>query len=228
MDPHDHRLINVGVELTREIPVDTISVNIDLQGTHKTRSECTDEYNVLLKEVREALVGIGIPADEIKNDDFRITPHTEELYKKDEDGDYYIVREVARGYEYTAGLSLKLPFADLDDAKAIWAALMSCGEEVTFSIDFCLADEDGAKCALLADAVAEGRRRAEILAAAAGAHITGIHTIDYEYGSSGYRGGYMRTAADFSTAPYGSAPDFNPSDEKIECSVRMQWRMELG
>lgn len=227
MDPQDYRLINVGVELTREIPVDTISVSIDLQGTHETRSECTEEYNVLLKEVREALVGAGIPADEIKNDDFRITPHTEELYKKDEYGDYYIATEAVRGYEYTAGMSLKVPFADLDDAKAIWAALTGCGEAVTFTIVFCLADEDAAKCSLLADAVAEGRRRADILAAAAGAHVTGIHTIDYDYGGSIHRGGYLRTTADFPSTPFGAAPDFNPSDEKIECSVRMQWRIEL-
>ena len=229
MDSQDHRIISIGVELERNVPVDTINVRIDLEGTHDTKAECVNEYNALLKEVRDALVSAGIPADEVKNDDFRITPHTEELYEKDEDGDYYCVTEVVRGYEYTAGMTLERPLTDLDDAKAIWAALVDCGDDVTFSIGFGLGDEDAAKSALLAEAVTKGRRRADTLAAAAGAHVTGIHAIEYDYGRNNYRGGYLAApSSDFGGSSFDSAPDFNPSDESISCSVRMQWRMELN
>ena len=37
MDSQDYRLVNVDVELERDFPVDTISVTINLEGTHKTR-----------------------------------------------------------------------------------------------------------------------------------------------------------------------------------------------
>ena len=122
MDSQDHRLVNVDVELERDFPVDTISVTINLEGTHKTREACTNEYNQLLAEVLAALAGAGIPADEVKNSDYHISAHTEELYVKDEDGDYYQATNKLVGYDYSASMSLTRPFADSDDAKAIWVA----------------------------------------------------------------------------------------------------------
>ncbi|MBQ1839743.1 MAG: SIMPL domain-containing protein [Atopobiaceae bacterium] len=228
MDSQDYRIINVGVDLRRDFPVDTISVSVDLRGTHDTRAECTSEYNRLLREVLDALVGIGIPADEVKNSDFRISAHTEALYAKDEGSDYYYVTNRLMGYDYSANMSLTRPFANSEDAKAIWVALASCSDPMHFSISFCLADMEEAKSSLLAEAVAEGHRRAGILAEAAGAHVTGIHTISYEY-ADGYQMGNM--LAPPSAALYKSresAPDFNPADVSVRCSVQMQWRMELG
>ncbi len=228
MDSQDHRLVNVDVELERDFPVDTISVTINLEGTHKTREACTNEYNQLLAEVLGALTGAGIPADEVKNSDYHISAHTEELYVKDEDGDYYQATNKLVGYDYSASMSLTRPFADSDDAKAIWVALASCSDAVHFSVDFTLADREAAKSSLLADAVAEGRRRADILAAAAGARVTGIHSISYGYARSYARGAMMAPAGNALYKAYESAPNFNPEDQSITCAVQMQWRMELG
>jgi len=227
MDSQDYRIISVGVDLERDFPVDTIDVGISLRGTHDTRAECTSEYNELLTEVLDALAGAGIPKDKVKNSDFHVSAHTEELYKKDEDGDYYYVTDKLKGYDYSANMSLRMPFDDSDTAKAIWIALTSCGDKVHFSVDFCLDDEDKAKSSLLAEAVAEGRRRADILAAAAGARVTGIHAIEYEYASRGYVRGNMMAPSGAIYKSLESAPNFNPADESISCTVTMQWRMEL-
>ena len=228
MDTQDYRIVNVGVDLERDFPVDTISVRIDLRGTHDTREECTNEYNRLLEEVLDALAGIGIPKNEVKNGSFNISAHTEALYAKDEGGNYYYATNRLTGYDYYAKMSLTRPFTDSEDAKAIWIALAGCSDTVHFSISFCLADMEEAKSSLLAEAVAEGRRRADILAGAAGAHVTGIHTISYEY-ASGYQMDNMVAPAGFALRKsYETAPDFNPADERITCAVQMQWRMELG
>jgi uncharacterized protein YggE len=226
MDSQDYRIVNVGVDMERNFPVDTISVSIDLEGTHDTREECTSEYNRLLGEVLDALAGIGIPKDEVKNSRFHVSAHTEALFAKDEFGDYYHATEKIVGYDYSADMSLTRPMTDSDDIKAIWVALTSCSEPVNFSIDFCLDDMEQAKSSLLAEAVAEGRRRADILAAAAGAHVTGIHTIGYEY-ARGYPTGGMAAPMAAAYKSLESAPDFNPEDVGVRCSVQMQWRMEL-
>lgn len=227
MESRDYRIVNVGVDLERDFPVDTISVRIDLRGTHDTREACTNEYNLHLKEVLDALMGMGIPKDEVKNSSFNVSAHTEALYAKDEGGNYYYATNRLMGYDYSAEMSLTRPFTDSEDAKAIWVALAGCSDTVHFSISFCLADMEEAKSSLLAEAVTEGRRRADILAEAAGAHVTGIHTISYEY-ASGYQTGTMMAP------PMGalyksreSAPDFNPADVSVRCAVQMQWRMEL-
>ena len=121
----------------------------------------------------------------------------------------------------------------LASAAGILAVLVlvsgECGGEVEFYISFNLADEDAARSTLLAEAVAEGRKRADVLATAAGASLAGIHTITYEYGrGGGYRYDALCAPSGPSSNPGFSTPDFNPADETIERRVDMQWRLELA
>lgn len=222
------RLINIGIEIEKDFPIDTIHVAINLEGRKDTKEECTSEYNRLLEAIKDSLEDAGIPRDEIKNGSYRVSTHTERLYVKDEDGDYYVAASELRGYEYSASMTLERPYSD-DEAKRIWIALVECGDDVEFYIRFNLADEDAARSTLLAEAVAEGHKRADVLAAAAGASLAGKHTITYEYGrGGGYRYDALCAPSGPSSNPGFSTPDFNPADETIKCRVDMQWRLELA
>lgn len=214
------KLVNIGVTQSKSFPATQLRVNISLSNHHAQRDDCTREYNKLLAEVCDALVAIGIPVEEIKNSDFRVSTHWKTLYKK-EYGDFYAHENVPDGYDYNAQISV-VRDADADEAKAIWKALSGCDEAVHFSFDYALKDEAKLKDSLLADAVKEGRRRAEILAEAAGAKVVGIQSIDY-----GYEGGYgVRACFCECKADFDEAPEFNPEDIVVSCDVRMQWAME--
>ncbi|MBQ6395775.1 MAG: SIMPL domain-containing protein [Atopobiaceae bacterium] len=220
----DSRLLSIGVSLERSFPVDVLNVNVSIHGRRDTENECVEAYNSHLDDVREALSCAGIPTDGIRNSDFNVYAHTEQLFVKD-GGGYYVATTELRGYEFNAHVDAECP-ASTELAKRIWKALVGCGDEVEFSLGFGLKDEDAARSALLEEAVGEGRRRAEILAHSAGAEVTGIHSIEYEYGE-GNRFGRNRLFAMAKDSAAGSAPSFNPADATVDCTVRMQWRMEL-
>ena len=214
------KLVNIGVTQSRSFPANQLRVNVSLSDHRKDRNECTSEYNRLLAEVRDALIGIGIPAEDIKNSDFRVSTHWKTLYKK-EDGSFYVHENVPDGYDFNAQISV-VRDADAEEAKAIWKALSSCDDAVQFSLNYALKNEADLKSSLMADAVKEGRRRAEILAEASGEKISGIRSIDY-----GYDGGFgMRACYCESKVMFDEAPEFNPEDIEVSCDVRMQWAME--
>ena len=72
--------------------------------------------------------------------------------------------------------------------------------------------------------------REELICAAeaAGARVTGIHSISYGYARSYARGAMIAPAGNALYKAYESAPNFNPEDQSITCAVQMQWRIELG
>lgn len=48
------RLINIGIEIEKDFPIDTIHVAINLEGRKDTKEECTSEYNRLLEAIVDA------------------------------------------------------------------------------------------------------------------------------------------------------------------------------
>lgn len=63
------------------------------------------------------------------------------------------------------------------------------------------------------------------IAEAAGAKVTGIHGISYEYDDGGYM--IAKGCAPAMGGIDDEAPEFNPDDVYVECEVRMQWSMEV-
>ena len=49
------RTINVSTNMSTQVPPDTINVDITIQGTSKTREECTTKYNELLQTMKDSL-----------------------------------------------------------------------------------------------------------------------------------------------------------------------------
>ena len=215
------KLVSIGVTHYKDFPADQLRVSIDLSGHFDDRSACTREYNLILTQVRDALTKIGIPADSIKNSDYTVSAHKKLLYVRQDDRYYHAATEID-GYDYSASISVNRD-ADSEEAKAIWIALCSCDNSVQFKLSYGLKDEEQLKATLLAEAVSEGRRRAEILANAAGAQLAGIHSIGYEYDGDC---DYGLACACSPSAADDSAPDFNPEDVGIECRVNMQWVMD--
>ena len=79
----NERLICIGVELEESFTPDELNVVVSLGGEHESREECLAEYNRTMRRLIEALVEAGIPASEIKDGDFELSPHVEDLYRKD-------------------------------------------------------------------------------------------------------------------------------------------------
>ena len=220
------RTIDVSTKLSTQVPPDTINVEITLQGASKTREECTARYNVLVQTIKEALEKNRLSASILKSNKYSVCGHEENRYKKDDEGDYYVAEKKLLGYDFRAKLSIKQQL-EKDLVEKIWKALITCGDEVTFSVEFSIAHNATIKDKLSVDAIIACHQKANLLAKAAGAKVVGLKHADYDF--NGRELAYK--ACDhiaFCESDYGNqVPTFDSSDIDICCYVSTSWDIEL-
>ena len=220
------RTIDVSTNLSTQVPPDTIDVDITIRGTSKIREDCTAKYNVLLQTVKDALEKNGLPASILKNNNYSVSGHEENRYKKDGEGDYYVPEKKLLGYDFHAKLSIKQHLEE-DLVEKIWKALSSCGNEVTFSVEFSKAHDDVIKDSLSIDAIVACRQKANLLAKAAGAKVIGLKHADYDFERGGLTYSACACSAFDKSDRRNQVPTFDPSDIDIYCYVETTWEIEL-
>lgn len=220
------RTIDVSTNLSTQVPPDTIDVDITIRGTSKIREDCTAKYNVLLQTVKDALEKNGLPASILKNNNYSVSGHEENRYKKDGEGDYYVAEKKLLGYDFHAKLSIKQHLEE-DLVEKIWKALSSCGNEVTFSVEFSKAHDDVIKDSLSIDAIVACRQKANLLAKAAGAKVIGLKHADYDFERGGLTYSACACSAFDKSDRRNQVPTFDPSDIDIYCYVETTWEIEL-
>jgi hypothetical protein len=220
------RTIDVSTKLSTQVPPDTINVDITIRGTSKIRENCTVKYNTLLQTIKDALEKNGLPASILKNNNYSVSGHEVNWYKKDDEGDYYVAEKKFLGYDFRAKLSIKQQLEE-DLVEKIWKALSSCGDEVTFSVEFSIAHNDTIKDNLSVDAIVACHQKANLLAKAARAKVVGLKHADYDFDRRELVYKACARSA-FYNSDYGNqVPTFDPSDIDIYCYVETTWEIEL-
>lgn len=220
------RTIDVSTNLSTQVASDTINVDITIQGTSKTREECTARYNALLQTMKDALEQNGLPASILKNNRYSVTSHQVNRYKKDNEGDYYVSKKIIRGYIFQANLSIKQHLKE-DLVEKIWKTLSSCGNEVTFSVEFSIENDDAIKNNLCIDAVIACRQKANLLAKSAGAKVIGLKYADYDFKRRDLTYTACAQSAFYKSDSRNQVPTFDPSDIDVNCYVSTTWDIEL-
>ena len=220
------RTIDVSTKLSTQVPPDTINVDITIRGTSKIRENCTAKYNTLLQTIKDALEKNGLPASILKNNNYSVSGHEVNWYKKDDEGDYYVAEKKFLGYDFRAELSVEEHLEE-DLVEKIWKALSSCGDEVTFSVEFSIAHNDTIKDNLSADAIIACHQKANLLAKAAGAKVVGLKHADYDFKRKDLTYTACACTAFDKSDCRNPAPAFDPSDIDVNCYVSTSWDIEL-
>ena len=220
------RTIDVSTKLSTQVPPDTINVEITLQGASKTREECTARYNVLVQTIKEALEKNRLSASILKSNKYSVCGHEENRYKKDDEGDYYVAEKKLLGYDFRAKLSIKQQL-EKDLVEKIWKALITCGDEVTFSVEFSIAHNATIKDKLSVDAIIACHQKANLLAKAAGAKVVGLKHADYDFKRRDLTYTACACTAFDKSDRRNPAPAFDPSDIDVNCYVSTTWEIEL-
>lgn len=220
------RTIDVSTKLSTQVPPDTINVDITIRGTSKIRENCTAKYNTLLQTIKDALEKNGLPASILKNNNYSVSGHEVNRYKKDDEGDYYVAEKKFLGYDFRAKLSIKQQLEE-DLVDKIWKALSSCGNEVTFSVEFSKAHDDVIKDSLSIDAIVACRQKANLLAKAADAKVIGLKHADYDFERGGLTYSACACSAFDKSDRRNQVPAFDPSEIDIYCYVETSWDIEL-
>lgn len=121
--------------------------------------------NEKIAAIKQALLDAGVQETEINTDSINIYANY----------DYSDNTEVIVGY--TANNSLSVRTTDIDNVGALIDAAFAAGANTLDNVQFTVQDDSKAREQALTKAVEDARRKADVLAAAAGMQVTAIESI---------------------------------------------------
>ncbi len=160
--------IHVRPDLTR--------VYVTLEKTWPTYDETLRRSSEETEQIRDLLHGFGFQAEDLKTLEYRVDTEYEGY---EENGAY---RRRFVGYRCVHRMKVEFP-SDSERLGKLLNALAGSPAEPEFSIGYAVKDAEAARERLLGLALADAKRKAEVLASAAGVSLREIRTVDYSWSS---------------------------------------------
>ena len=160
------------------VPADTAVVNIGVNIRNKDVTKAQQHANEIIAAVRKVLTENGIPAEDIN------TGYVD-LYAIYDYSSFLGVETIST---YTANSTLAIRLTDMSLVGKVIDLAFGAGANTLNGVQFSAADTEEAQTEALKQAVEEARKKAEVLAEAAGLKIAGIEAIN-EAGTYSYDSG---------------------------------------
>ena len=175
-DGKDETEINVNGNGEVLVAADTAVITLGITTQNKDVLEAQNTVNAAIEKIRTALIENGIKKEDINTDRLRI----------------YAVYDYSKDVEqltaYNASSYLAIRTTDMNMVGTIIDLAFGAGANTLNNIEFSASDTEEASAEALTAAVKDARKKAEIMAAAAGMKITGIESITESYSYSGDSG----------------------------------------
>ena len=169
------RIIKVTGKGKLAVRPDTIQLNIRAEGVLKDYAEAVNKSAEHTASIRKAIESAGLDPKDLKTVNFAVDSKYEGYTDRNNNWKQRFV-----GYEYQHALYIKFE-NDNSLLGRVLTELTKCSLPVEFSIGHTVKDPEAVKTELLAKAVEDSRKKAEVLAAAAGLKLGRIVTIDYSW-----------------------------------------------
>ena len=144
---------------------DLAIVTVGVQETSKDVLEAQSTVNEKIAAIKQALLDTGVEESEINTDSINIYANY----------DYSDNTEVIVGY--TARNSLSVRTTDMDNVGSLIDAAFVAGANTLDNVQFTVQDDTQAREQALTMAVEDARRKADVLASAAGLQVASIERI---------------------------------------------------
>lgn len=214
-DEKDKTEINVNGNGEVLVAADTAVITLGITTQNKDVLEAQNTVNAAIEKIRTALIENGIKKEDINTDRLRIYAV------------YDYSNNVERLTAYNASSYLAIRTTDMDMVGKIIDIAFGAGANTLNDIAFSASDTEESSTEALTAAVKDARRKAEIMAAAAGLKITGIESITESYsysGDSGVNAFYKNAVmADEAT---GASTLVQASKLKVSASVSIVFEAE--
>ncbi len=201
---------------------DVTVITMDLAGVFPDYSEAMERSAEDTENLKKALAPLGFDPKDIKTSKFDFGAKFDSHY---DNGKY--IKEFL-GYKYIH--KLKIEF-DSDNRRLgeILSVLAGCGAKPEFEISYTIKDKESAKNEMLAKAVVDARRKAEMLTNAAGVRLKDIQSIDYSWGEIDFsvKTGFfdsIRTSEDEESDCMSL--DIEPDNISLSDTVTVIWEIE--
>lgn len=207
---------------------DEIQMRISMETQDYDYSMAIDKAESDINALREAFSEVGFNKEDLKTTSFNVEKNYKSYY--DDNNNWH------RDFEgYKVSHRLKLPFDNDNELlnKAIYQ-LASSGVDAEFRLVYTVKDTEAAKNELLAKAIADSKKKAEIMAASAEVSLGEIQAIDYSWGQIVFESEPM-TGMDipkYLRGPIGELPgescciDIVPDDIEANDTVTVLWEIK--
>lgn len=203
---------------------DTTRLTVTLTGRDKDYNEVLRLSAEETRKLKDLLAGHGFAPEDVKTLRFRI--ETESEGYRDRHGDY---RTRFAGYLYRHAVQLDFPVDNLR-LGAILRALTTSELDPEFSVDYVLADPDGARDRLMAVTMEDARHKAEVLARSGGSALGSVRYIDYCRGAYDFS---FRPCCEYDAEELCAVPEeskvspmpIEPDDIEVSDTVTVIWEL---
>ena len=149
------------------VSADTAVISLGVSARDKDVLKAQQQVNEIIAAIRAALIDKGVKEENINTDYINIYP----LYDYDYSGD----QEQLSAYNASSTLAIRV--SDMENVGALIDVCFAAGANTLNGISFSASDTEDAKTEAMKKAVADARKKAEILAEASGLKIIGIETV---------------------------------------------------
>ncbi len=196
---------------------DLCRVQLTLQGLERSYADALSRASRDSASLADAIAAPGFRRDELKTLDFSVDTEYESV--QDDKGHW---RQEFRGYRFTQSLLLEFPVDNALLGRTL-AALTAAPVDPEFHLSYGLRDPESAKAALLEAAVADARRKAELLTAAAGEKLGPLLHIDYSMAEIRLHTAPMAKAMLSRNESADFDMEFTPEDIRAQDTVTLVW-----
>ena len=216
----ERRIRVTGTGLLRLKP-DLCRVDLTLRGLEPAYSDALNRASRDSAALGEAIAALGFAREDLKTLDFSVDAEYESV--QDDKGHW---RQEFKGYRFTQSLKLEFPVDNARLGRTL-AALAAAPVDPEFHLSYALRDPESAKAALLEAAVGDARRKAGILASAAGVKLGALLRVDYSLAEPALETPRMAKAMLARNSVEESIQmDFQPDDIKARDTVTLVWAIE--
>ena len=195
--PTDHAVIRLGVRTRAENPTDA-------QRENNLRTDA------VMKALTETC---GIAADKIATSDFSLYTYSE-----------WVADGVPERTYYQVTHDLSVTVDDIDQAGAVIDACVAAGANAVNGVSFVSSGLQAAYDYALKEALADARRKAELIAEATGNHLGKLVSVSTVGGGSNiYDNSYRMEAAE---ATADGATKLAPGTQNTSASVTVTWALD--
>ncbi len=204
------------------LPPDTVQIKISLEVVRDTYEDTMDGSADAVSMLRDALRTDGFEKEDIKTTRFNVDLEYESYKERDNWKRRFI------GYRCNHDLKIEFP-SDSKRLAKILSLIARCPINPEFSIQYKIKNMEEAKNQLLAKAVEDSKRKAEILTKAAGVSLGKVTNINYSWGEINIYSEPVRYDKEIlcedAACNYEGSLDIHPEDLDISDTVTVVWEI---
>ena len=202
----------------KEYAPDQCNIDLEVEVERKTSVEASRVATEHCEQLLKCLQDLGLDISKIEIEQDSISKRSS--YNSDE-----------RHYEAKKYLQVRTA-ADMVLINKIRGVIETGFEDVSFSTDFCVSNEQELRRSLLKDAISDSRAKAELLAESMGCRITGIDTANLSGDEDVYdltdenAERFLCRRKDYGAGDILLLDQLTPSRVRLDAEVKIVWLLE--